>query len=68
LYCEFEETSFYECPFDESTNDIFDWTLKSVIINFFHNMRFSLVIFSVFIMNVLGGPKFANKRYVMLCY
>ena len=31
LYCDFEDTG-YTCPFDEATNDIFDWRLRTVII------------------------------------
>ena len=34
--CDFEDSN-YICPFDETTNDIFDWRLKTVIMHFFCN-------------------------------
>jgi len=34
FYCDFEDTN-YTCPFDETTNDVFDWRLRTVIMHFF---------------------------------
>ena len=66
--CDFEDTE--TCPFDETTNDIFDWRLRTVIMHFLQFQSEHIYIFliyhfvlsNVFTLHVLMSATISTKQ------